>query len=214
MSRADVTSVPRTSPAQPERRTGGRRRSRSSWSSWMLSWSTSRCRRSSPTWRSRPRTSLGRERLHDRSSAGFLLLGGRAADLFGRRRLFIGASLLFAARVARRRPGAVRGHADLRPWPAGPRRRAGSPAALSIIPRPSPQGPEPQPRDRALGRDRRRRRRVRPAPRRRVGRGAGLALGPPINVPIGAAVIALAPRIVLESRSGVGRRAVTTARAR
>ena len=34
---------------------------------------------------------------------GFLLLGGRMADLLGRRRVFIGGLLLVRARVARRR---------------------------------------------------------------------------------------------------------------
>ena len=39
---------------------------------------------------------------------GFLLLGGRMADLLGRRRVFIGGFLLFAARLVRRRPGRER----------------------------------------------------------------------------------------------------------
>ena len=37
---------------------------------------------------------------------GFLLLGGRMADLLGRRRMFIVGLILFARRLARRRPRA------------------------------------------------------------------------------------------------------------
>ena len=37
---------------------------------------------------------------------GFLLLGGRAADLLGRKRLFVAGVVLFSARVAAQRPGA------------------------------------------------------------------------------------------------------------
>ena len=56
---------------------------------------------------------------------GFLLLGGRAADLFGRRRLFLAGVDRLHRGVAARRPRAVGQHADRRPRPAGPRRRAG-----------------------------------------------------------------------------------------
>ena len=45
---------------------------------------------------------------------GFLLLGGRLADLLGRRRMFIGGLILFSARLARRRPRPVR-HAGSSP---------------------------------------------------------------------------------------------------
>ncbi len=40
---------------------------------------------------------------------GFLLLGGRMADLLGRRRVFMGGLVLFATRVARRRPRVLGG---------------------------------------------------------------------------------------------------------
>ena len=39
---------------------------------------------------------------------GFMLLGGRAADLIGRRRLLVAGTVVFCARLARRRPRAER----------------------------------------------------------------------------------------------------------
>src|SRR4051812_48216547 len=137
---------------------------------------------------------------------GFLLLGGRLADRLGRRRLFVagialfaGASLicgisqsegmLFVARGAQGLGGALV-----------------SPAALSIILTTFAEGPE---RNRALA--------VWGAIAG-AGGALGLLLGGVIvqalswrwvffvNVPIGAAVLALAPRLVPESRSeAVGR---------
>ena len=53
---------------------------------------------------------------------GFLLLGGRLADLLGRRRMFIVGLVAVLARLARRRPRAVGGVADHRPRGPGPRR--------------------------------------------------------------------------------------------
>ena len=53
---------------------------------------------------------------------GFLLLGGRLADLMGRRRMFILGARHLLARLARGRLRAVRGLADRRARRAGPRR--------------------------------------------------------------------------------------------
>ena len=64
---------------------------------------------------------------------GLLLLGGRIADLVGRRRVFVTGVALFAARVAHRRAGDRAATADRRPGGAGRRGRAMTPAALSIL---------------------------------------------------------------------------------
>ena len=53
---------------------------------------------------------------------GFLLLGGRLADLLGRRRMFMIGLGRVLARLARRRPRPVRGVADRRARGPGPRR--------------------------------------------------------------------------------------------
>ena len=55
---------------------------------------------------------------------GFLLLGGRLADLLGRRRMFIAGLILFARRLARRRARPERRLADRRARRPGPGRRA------------------------------------------------------------------------------------------
>ena len=54
---------------------------------------------------------------------GLLLLGGRAADLLGRRRLFMAGVLLFTGRVAHVRARLVAGGAARGPRGPGPRRR-------------------------------------------------------------------------------------------
>ena len=53
---------------------------------------------------------------------GLLLLGGRAGDLLGRRRLLVAGTALFAACSLSRWPGRQRGHAGRRPARAGCRR--------------------------------------------------------------------------------------------
>ena len=132
---------------------------------------------------------------------GFLLLGGRAADRLGRRRLFVAGITLFAGASLicglAQSPGMLlvaRGAQGLGGAMV-------SPAALSIILTSFAEGPE---RNRALA--------VWGAIAG-VGGAAGLILGGAIveaiswrwvffvNVPIGVAVLALAPRIVPESRS-------------
>ena len=134
---------------------------------------------------------------------GFLLLGGRAADMLGRRRVFLAGLALFtlAALVGGFAPSpevliAARAFQGLGA-------AISSPAALSIITAIFPEGPE---RNRALG--------VLGA----VGTGAvaaGVVLGGVltdvagwrwvlwINVPIGLAAIALTPALIPESRAGV-----------
>jgi len=131
---------------------------------------------------------------------GFLLLGGRAADRLGRRRLFMAGIALFSA--ASLVCGLSQSEAMLL-IARGAQGLGGamvSPAALSIILTTFAEGSERQPRACDLGRDRRRRWRGRPAARRRDRPGAQLALGLLHHVPIGAAVLGLAPRMLAESR--------------
>ncbi len=49
--------------------------------------------------------------------AGFLMLGGRAADQFGQRRTFVAALLVFSAGLAHRRGGQPAARCS---WPRGP----------------------------------------------------------------------------------------------
>ena len=64
--------------------------------------------------------------------AGLLLLGGRIADYFGRKRMFIVGLIGFAGGLGTRRPGPELGHALQRPRPAGClRRRHGSGSAVA-----------------------------------------------------------------------------------
>src|SRR5881398_1113183 len=131
---------------------------------------------------------------------GFLLLGGRAADRLGRRRLFVAGITLFAS--ASLICGLAQSEAMLL-VARGAQGLGGamvSPAALSIILNTFAEGPE---RNRALA--------VWGAIAG-VGGAVGLLLGGAIvevlswrwvffiNVPIGAAVLLLAPRILPESR--------------
>src|SRR6185295_9206179 len=132
---------------------------------------------------------------------GFLLLGGRAGDLFGRRRLFLAGVAIFSA------ASLLNGLATSEGWLVGARALQGlggalvSPAALSIITTTFAEGEE---RTKALG--------VWSAIA--AGGGAfGLLLGGIltdllswewiffVNVPIGLATAALAIRYVPESRA-------------
>jgi EmrB/QacA subfamily drug resistance transporter len=138
--------------------------------------------------------------------AGFLLLGGRMADLLGRRRVFVGGLLLFAG------ASLVGGLAQSQGMLVGARAAQGlggaiiSPASLAIITTTFTDGRD---RNRAVG------------AWGAMG-GAGGAFGVLvggvltdllswqwilfINVPIGLAAVALAPRFVTEGRAAAGTR--------
>ena len=109
---------------------------------------------------------------------GFLLLGGRMADLLGRRRVFMGGLVLFALRLARGRAGGDRGAADRRPRRSGPRRR--DPLAGRAVDRHDhvPRRRRAQQGARRLGRGRRQRWRRRRAARRRADRLPRMGVGP------------------------------------
>ena len=110
--------------------------------------------------------------------AGFLLLGGRAADLLGRRRVFVSGLTLFGLASLAGGFADTKVHADRGPRGAGPRRRDDR-ARFAVDPHDDVRGrPGPQPRGRDLGRDGRRRGRGRRAPRRGAHRPARLALDP------------------------------------
>ena len=136
---------------------------------------------------------------------GLLLLGGRAGDIFGRRRIFIGGLLLFSA------ASFLGGFATSQWWLLTARAIQGvggaviAPTALSLIQTNFPEG---QPRNRAMG--------VYSA--MAGGGGAvGLLLGGVlttyvswrwvlfVNVPIGLLVAAAAPRVLAESARRPGR---------
>jgi EmrB/QacA subfamily drug resistance transporter len=132
---------------------------------------------------------------------GFLLLGGRAADRVGRRRIFMAGIAIFAGASLACGLSQSEGMLLVARGVQGFGGALASPAALSLILTTFAEGPE---RNRALA--------VWGAIAG-AGGAIGLLLGGVIvevlswrwvffvNVPIGAAVLALAPRIVPESRS-------------
>ncbi len=138
---------------------------------------------------------------------GFLLLGGRLADLVGRRRMFMSGLVLFSL------ASLAGGVAQSEPWLIAARAAQGlggaivSPAALSIITTTFAEGAE---RNRALG--------VWGAVAG-AGGAAGVLLGGVlttglswrwvlfVNVPIGLTCALLAPRLIRESRAGTKTRA-------
>jgi EmrB/QacA subfamily drug resistance transporter len=138
---------------------------------------------------------------------GFLLLGGRMADLLGRRRVFIGGLLLFAAASLAGGLATNDGQLIAARAVQGLGAAILSPAALSIITTTFRDGAE---RNKALG-----------AWGAVAGSGgaAGVLLGGVlteyagwewvlwVNVPIGIAAAALAPRLIAESRQDSGTRA-------
>jgi MFS family permease len=144
---------------------------------------------------------------------GFLLLGGRAADRLGRRRLFMAGIAVFSGASLMCGLSQSEGMLLFARGLQGLGGAMVSPAALSIILTTFAEGPE---RNRALA--------VWGAIAG-AGGAIGLLLGGVIvealswrwvffvNVPIGAAVLALAPRIVPESRSERVQRADTTSKA-
>ena len=137
---------------------------------------------------------------------GFLLLGGRLADLLGRRRMFIGGLVLFSL------SSLLGGLAQSDIWLVAARAAQGlgaalvSPAALSLVTVLFTEGAE---RNKALG--------VWGAVAGSGG-AAGVLLGGMltqwagwewvlfVNVPIGIAAAALAPRLLPESRDDLGHR--------
>ena len=107
---------------------------------------------------------------------GFLLLGGRAADIFGRKRIFIAGTILFS--VASLLNGLAQNSEQLIAFRAlqGLGGALVSPAALSHHHHDLPRGPGAHQGARRLERDRGRRRRDRPAARRHPHRGAELGV--------------------------------------
>ena len=108
---------------------------------------------------------------------GFLLLGGRAADLLGRRRLLVAGTTLFAACSL---AGGLAADAGML---VGARLGQGigaammAPAGLSILTTTFSRGHRPEPGARRVGRRLRACRRHRRVPGRRAVPGPGLALG-------------------------------------
>ncbi len=136
---------------------------------------------------------------------GLLLLGGRAGDILGRRRVFIGGVILFAL------ASLAGGFATSQEWLLAARAVQGvggavvAPAALSLVTVTFPEGP---PRNRAMGVY---------AAMSIGGAAVGLLAGGLlttylswrwvlfVNVPIGLVVAALAPRVLAESERLRGR---------
>ena len=137
---------------------------------------------------------------------GLLLLGGRAADLLGRRRLFMTRSPVVHGRVAPLRARLVAGRAPCGPRGPGRRRRDHDPTALSIISTTFPEGAE---RNKALGIW---------GGLGGIGAAAAWLIGGPlvdgpgwewiffINIPLGLAALALSPVLLRESRDALTRR--------
>ena len=150
--------------------------SRSSWSCSTRPWSTSRCRRSRPTSGSAPPNLQWVINAYTLVFGGFLLLGGRAGDLFGRRRLFLAGVAIFSAASLLNGLATSRGLARRRPRAPGPRRRARLPRRAVDHHHHLRGGRGAHEGARRLERDRGRRRRLRPAARRHPHRPAELGV--------------------------------------
>jgi EmrB/QacA subfamily drug resistance transporter len=136
---------------------------------------------------------------------GLLLLGGRAGDILGRRRVFIAGIILFSA------ASLLGGFATTQAWLIGARALQGvggaivAPTALSLVTTTFPEGP---PRNRAMGIY---------AAVSIAGAAVGLMAGGVlttylswrwvlfVNVPIGVVVALIAPRVLTESQRHPGR---------
>jgi EmrB/QacA subfamily drug resistance transporter len=136
---------------------------------------------------------------------GFLLLGGRAGDILGRRRVFIAGVILFAA------ASLLAGFATSQAWLLTCRAVQGvggaivAPTALSLVTTTFPEG---RPRNRAMGVY---------AAVSIGGAAVGLLAGGVlttyaswrwvffVNVPIGVAAVLMAPRVLAESQRHTGR---------
>ena len=108
---------------------------------------------------------------------GFMLLGGRAADLIGRRRVLVAGTVAVRPRLADRRPRRKRGNADRGAPGPGDRSGDDDPRGALDPDHVVQRGQRPQHGDRRLGRDGRPGLRAGRVPRRRDLPGAGLALG-------------------------------------
>ena len=97
------------STAQPRARCSRSSAWRSSWSSSTSRSSTSRCRRSEHGLHFSTTGLQWVVNAYTLTFAGFLMLGGRAADLLGRRRVFLAGTALFCARLAALRARDIRG---------------------------------------------------------------------------------------------------------
>ena len=143
---------------------------------------------------------------------GFLMLGGRAADLFGRRKIFVVGVVVFT--IASFFCGLAWSEGVLIASRAVQGLGAAiiSPAALAIIMTDVRRGRRAEQGARDLGRHRRRRRRGRRARRRGATKYLGWEWIFFVNVPVGAIALAPTPRFVRESRAERERRPTSSGR--
>ena len=143
---------------------------------------------------------------------GFLMLGGRAADLLGRRRLFVAGVVLFSAASLLNGLSQILDDADRWPRVAGPRRRTRLAGGTVDHHDHVPGHPRAHSRTRRVERDRCRRRRLRAAARWVLTDLVSWRWNFFVNVPVGIATVMLAFRYVPESIADLGHRRVRRAR--